>query len=83
MNMISCDCLKAYRFYTDVSSVQPNPGCPGSVKFMATSRYNHVGEYMSSVRIYAYMPNNLFKIKEWVGTVRQQIMNTEDRLSNL
>lgn len=80
MNIISCDVLKAYRFYTRVNSIQPNPGCPGSVKFIAQSRYNHVGDYMSDVCSYTYMPNNLLKIKEWIGNTKRQIDNTENRL---
>lgn len=84
MNIISYDkYMQDYRFYTGVNCVIPNiGGYPGSVKFLATSRYSQTGDYMSAVRIYKYMPNNLFQIKEWVGNTRQKIIDNEHRLSN-
>lgn len=85
MNIISYDkYMGNYRFYTGVTCVIPNTdGYPGSVKFLAISRYSQTGDYISDVRIYKYMPNNLFQIKEWVGNTRQKIRDNEHRLSNL
>lgn len=84
MNIISYDkYMHDYRFYTGVTCVIPNTdGYPGSVKFLAISRYSQTGDYMSGVRIYKYMPNSLFQIKEWVGYTKQKIRDNEHRLSN-
>ena len=84
MNIISYDkYMGNYRFYTGVTCVIPNiGGYPGSVKFLAISTYSQTGDYMSNVRIYKYMPSNLFQIKEWVGNTRQKIRDNEHRLSN-
>lgn len=82
MNIISCDVLKAYRFYTGVDSIQINPSYPESVKFMAISRYNHMCDYMSGSRVYTYLPSSLFKIKEYIGYTKQKIRDNEHRLSN-
>ena len=80
MNIISYDkYMHDYRFYTGVKCVVPNiGGHPGSVKFLAISRYSQTGDYISNVRIYKYMP----EIKEWVGNTRQKIRDNEHRLSN-
>lgn len=85
MNIISYDkYMQGYRFYTGVNCVVPNiDGYPGSVKFLAFSRYSQTGDYISAVRIYKYMPDSLFQIKEWVGDTRQKIRDNEHRLSNL
>lgn len=84
MNIISYDkYVRGDRFYTGVNCVVPNiSGYPGSVKFLAISRYSQTGDYISNVRIYQYMPDNLFQIKEWVGNTRQKIIDDEHRLSN-
>lgn len=84
MNIISYDkYTQDYRFYTGVNCVVPNiGGYPGSVKFLAISRYSQTGDYISAVRIYKYMPDSLFQIKEWVSDTRQKIRDNEHRLSN-
>ena len=84
MNIISYDkYMRDYRFYIGVNCVIPNTGgYPGSVKFLAISRYSQTGDCISSVRIYKYMPSSLFQIKEWVVDTKQNIISNENRLSN-
>lgn len=82
MNIISYDkIINSYNFYIGADTVLLNPyGYPGSVRFMAISRYNAFGEYISDVRAYSYMPDSLFKIKEWVGDVQQRVEELENVL---